>query len=179
MEQLIQSGSTNSFLLSFISSENVFDTALPIDYLSLALIAIFTECWALKQNWVRWSRDEYNHQFDHNIGIGNLRADYDNGNYGFDPLHLRPIDPVENRSMIEKELNHGRLAMIAFVGILVQEYVTGVPLGEAFKSWSGIGDPIITVQSGAQASVSFLTDWWSFVSLKLTESATAGQAKEF
>ena len=37
--------------------------------------------------------------------------------------------------MQEKELNHCRLAMVAFVGILVQEYVTGLPANVALMQY--------------------------------------------
>ena len=54
--------------------------------------------------------------------------DYSNGDYNFDPLQLMPLDSQEKRLMVESELNNGRLAMIAFVGMICQEYVTGIPV---------------------------------------------------
>jgi hypothetical protein len=51
-----------------------------------------------------------------------------NGDYGFDPFGFLPSDSFERREMLEKELNHGRLAMMAFVGILFQEYMLGKPI---------------------------------------------------
>lgn len=46
-----------------------------------------------------------------------------------------PDDPQNRKEMIEFELNHCRLGMIAFVGILVQEYVTGQPILTALRDW--------------------------------------------
>ena len=41
-----------------------------------------------------------------------------------DPLGLKPSDPTEFLAMQNKELNNGRLAMIAIAGMTVQELVT-------------------------------------------------------
>lgn len=46
------------------------------------------------------------------------------GDYGFDPLGFRPKDPKELNLLQTKELNNGRLAMIAVAGIIAQEGVT-------------------------------------------------------
>jgi len=54
-----------------------------------------------------------------------LRPGYYPGDLGFDPLGLAPQDPYEFRIMQEKELAHCRLAMVAAIGFLVQEVVTG------------------------------------------------------
>merc|ERR1740138_1738532 len=53
-----------------------------------------------------------------------IRADHEAGNLGFDPLGLKPEDPAELKEMQTKELNNGRLAMIATAGMIVQELVT-------------------------------------------------------
>jgi light-harvesting complex I chlorophyll a/b binding protein 1 len=47
---------------------------------------------------------------------------------GFDPLGLKPTDPAELKEMQTKELNNGRLAMIAAAGMIVQELATGEKL---------------------------------------------------
>merc|ERR1711924_352443 len=47
---------------------------------------------------------------------------------GFDPLGLKPKDPKEWTDMQNKELNNGRLAMIAAAGIIAQELATGQKL---------------------------------------------------
>merc|ERR1719281_1860058 len=47
---------------------------------------------------------------------------------GFDPLGLKPKDPKEWTDMQTKELNNGRLAMIAAAGMIAQELATGQKL---------------------------------------------------
>merc|ERR1712113_819988 len=47
------------------------------------------------------------------------------GDLGFDPLNLKPTDPKALKEIQTKELNNGRLAMFAVMGILAQELVTG------------------------------------------------------
>jgi light-harvesting complex I chlorophyll a/b binding protein 1 len=46
------------------------------------------------------------------------------GELGFDPLGLKPKDPAELKTIQTKEINNGRLAMLAVAGILMQELVT-------------------------------------------------------
>jgi hypothetical protein len=50
------------------------------------------------------------------------------GDLGFDPLGLKPKDPKEFKDMQTKELNNGRLAMIAAAGMIAQEIATGQKL---------------------------------------------------
>merc|ERR1712159_460448 len=54
-----------------------------------------------------------------------MKEDHMPGNLGFDPLGLKPTDPKELRELQTKELNNGRLAMIAVAGMIAQEYATG------------------------------------------------------
>lgn len=56
---------------------------------------------------------------------GLLRADYIPGDLGFDPLGLKPTDEAEFLAMSNKELQNGRLAMIASAGFMAQELVDG------------------------------------------------------
>merc|ERR1712232_1296934 len=58
-----------------------------------------------------------------------LRAEYTPGDIGFDPLGLKPEDPEEFKIMQTKELQHGRLAMLAAAGFMAQELKTGESLG--------------------------------------------------
>jgi hypothetical protein len=57
-----------------------------------------------------------------------IREDHEPGNLGFDPLGLKPTDEKELIEMKTKELNNGRLAMIAVAGMVAQELVTGQKL---------------------------------------------------
>jgi len=47
------------------------------------------------------------------------------GDMGFDPLGLKPTNAAELKEMQTKELNNGRLAMIAVAGMIVQEGISG------------------------------------------------------
>jgi len=57
-----------------------------------------------------------------------MKEDHEPGNLGFDPLGLKPTDPKELKEMQTKELNNGRLAMIATAGMIAQELATGQKL---------------------------------------------------
>eukprot|EP00746_Dinoflagellata_sp_MGD_P144728 gnl/MRDRNA2_/MRDRNA2_77429_c0_seq1.p1 gnl/MRDRNA2_/MRDRNA2_77429_c0~~gnl/MRDRNA2_/MRDRNA2_77429_c0_seq1.p1 ORF type:complete len:356 (+),score=79.67 gnl/MRDRNA2_/MRDRNA2_77429_c0_seq1:61-1068(+) len=54
-----------------------------------------------------------------------LRSDRMPGDFRFDPLGLKPMNPTEFKEMQTKELNNGRLAMIAAAGMIAQELATG------------------------------------------------------
>merc|ERR1711907_232663 len=51
-----------------------------------------------------------------------IRSDHEAGDLGFDPLGLKPTDEAELKEMQTKELNNGRLAMIAAAGMILQEW---------------------------------------------------------
>jgi len=57
-----------------------------------------------------------------------MRTDRMAGDFGFDPLGIKPEDPKELKEMQTKELNNGRLAMIATAGMIAQEIATGQKL---------------------------------------------------
>jgi len=57
-----------------------------------------------------------------------INPEHESGNLGFDPLGLKPTDPKELKEMQTKELNNGRLAMIAAAGMIAQELATGEKL---------------------------------------------------
>merc|ERR1711937_1086197 len=57
-----------------------------------------------------------------------MKSDHQPGDLGFDPLGLKPTDAVEFKEMQTKELNNGRLAMIAAAAMIAQEVATGEKL---------------------------------------------------
>mmetsp|Transcript_10367 Transcript_10367/g.17170 ORF Transcript_10367/g.17170 Transcript_10367/m.17170 type:complete len:211 (-) Transcript_10367:162-794(-) len=87
----------------------------------------FAELQRAKTGWV----DPADVKFDQ---AGKLNADYYPGDIGFDPLGLKPEDAEELDVMITKELQNGRLAMLAAAGFLAQEAVDGKGILEHFSS---------------------------------------------
>ncbi|KAM3577866.1 hypothetical protein VYU27_000407 [Nannochloropsis oceanica] len=63
-----------------------------------------------------------------NPKIAGMRDDYVAGDLQYDPLGFCPDDDEDFITMRTKELNNGRMAMIAVIGIIAQEIVTGVPI---------------------------------------------------
>merc|ERR1712224_353800 len=57
-----------------------------------------------------------------------MKEDHLPGDLGFDPLGLKPTDPKKFKEMQSKEINNGRLAMIAAAGMIAQEIATGQKL---------------------------------------------------
>ena len=54
-----------------------------------------------------------------------LKEDYFPGDIGFDPLGLKPKDAEEFAAMSTKELQNGRVAMLAVAGFIAQEIIDG------------------------------------------------------
>merc|ERR1712084_96405 len=65
---------------------------------------------------------------------GLMREDHFPGDIGFDPLGLKPQNAEEFNTMATKELQHGRLAMLAAAGFMAQELVDGKGIIEHFQS---------------------------------------------
>jgi len=57
-----------------------------------------------------------------------INLDHKPGDLGFDPMGLKPTNEAELKEMQNKELNNGRLAMIAVAGMVAQEMTTGSKL---------------------------------------------------
>jgi len=83
-------------------------------------------CEALRIS-VGWSNpSEPDHVFQ------KLLPQYVPGDIGFDPLGLKPTDPEEFKIMQTKELQNGRLGMLAAAGFIAQEFATGQTWGSYF-----------------------------------------------
>merc|ERR1712094_87558 len=55
-----------------------------------------------------------------------FKSNYYPGDIGFDPLNLKPTGSFEEfAEMSTKELQHGRLAMLAVAGFVAQELIDG------------------------------------------------------
>ena len=57
-----------------------------------------------------------------------ISKDHAAGDFGFDPLGLKPDNAAELAELQTKELNNGRLAMIGIAGMVVQELVSSSKL---------------------------------------------------
>ena len=53
-----------------------------------------------------------------------LKSDYYPGDIGFDPLGIKPDNAEDFANMQAKELSNGRIAMIAAIGMMGEEFVT-------------------------------------------------------
>ena len=63
-------------------------------------------------------------EFEGKTWLSKLNDRYYPGDIGFDPLGLKPTDPTVYAQMQTKELQNGRLAMLAAMGMIVQEQIT-------------------------------------------------------
>lgn len=89
-------------------------------WLPLLLIIAISESYRVQVGWA-------------NPTSGNfykLNADYKPGTLGFDPLNLYPSDSKAQYDLETKELNNGRLAMIAIAAFVAQELVVEKPIFE-------------------------------------------------
>ena len=81
MEQLSHIPINNNILIQLLLSLHIIDSNtlnllpynIPIDYILVTSFLALFEIRALVRNWTRWRPNEYNHQFDHHIGLGNLK----------------------------------------------------------------------------------------------------------
>merc|ERR1711924_314375 len=88
---------------------------------------------------------------------GVLNEDYYPGDVGFDPLGLKPTDPAEFAEMQTKELQNGRLAMLAAAGFLAQELVNHKPILETLKLLILLDDSEISKNLGINQCINQMT----------------------
>mmetsp|Transcript_28189 Transcript_28189/g.47223 ORF Transcript_28189/g.47223 Transcript_28189/m.47223 type:complete len:229 (+) Transcript_28189:105-791(+) len=72
---------------------------------------------------VGWARPD-------SSGVNKLDPEYEMGDLNFDPFGLKPTDAEELKTLQTKELNNGRLAMIAIGGFVAQELVNSTEIFE-------------------------------------------------
>jgi hypothetical protein len=66
-------------------------------------------------------------------GLFQLRDSYTPGDLAWDPLGLKPTTAAGLKEMSTKELNNGRLAMLAIAAFVIQEEISGLTLAEQLK----------------------------------------------
>merc|ERR1711920_433028 len=110
--------------------DQIDQTAKGIEEVVLLLLApiFLTEMSRASKGWLP---PDYSTEESAKATVRTLRDNYAPGDLGFDPLGLKPKSPAELLEMQNKELNNGRLAMIAVAGMVGQELATGVGLGGA------------------------------------------------
>jgi len=67
-----------------------------------------------------------------------LRDNYYPGDVGFDPLNLKPSDPIAFNSMATREIQNGRLAMIGVAGMCSQELVNHRTIMETLNFYNKV-----------------------------------------
>lgn len=70
-----------------------------LNYMLVILSLVGGEIYALQRNWIRWKRNEYSHQFDNNIGIGNLKDVRINYYSLISPLNIEILSGISMRKL--------------------------------------------------------------------------------
>lgn len=83
------------------------------------LLCAFIEAWSIVNKWEPRSVTKGLNR------AARLRDDAEPGDLEWDPLGWYPTDPVEQQIIKTKELQNGRLAMLAVAGIFAQELTDG------------------------------------------------------
>ena len=99
----------------------------PILFALLGALIAKAETVRAEKGWVEPSKVRYDRP-------GQLRDSYVPGDLNFDPLQLAPEDPDEFFAMQTKELQNGRLAMIAAAGFIAQELVDGLGIVDHYTA---------------------------------------------
>jgi len=115
-------GPANSHLTQVVNYSpilfNIFGTAIAVTELFRAINGWEFPVKALKKN----------EKLEVRTWLTKLNDNYYPGDLGFDPLGMKPKSATDFAEMQTKELQNGRLAMIAAIGMMMQEQVTGNPL---------------------------------------------------
>jgi len=82
--------------------------------IALSVITMITELIRADKGWI-----------PPNEATFTMRDEYVCGDLGFDPLGMKPPTPDSLKLMQTRELNNGRLAMIAIMGFMTQEELFG------------------------------------------------------
>jgi len=106
---------------------------VPAPYICfLLLLPIFmTETTRARKGWLE---PDYSSDATSAATVRTLREDYTPGDLDFDPLGMKPKDAAGLLQMQNKEINNGRLAMLAVAGMVGQELETGLGLFGAYPA---------------------------------------------
>merc|ERR1712125_90815 len=106
---------------------------------AFALLTVAIAAAELKRASIGWVEPNFGEWYN---TFFRLRDNYYPGDVGFDPLNLKPTDPADFADMQTRELQNGRLAMLAVAGMCAQELVNHRSIMETFdfyqKVYSGI-----------------------------------------
>merc|ERR1711966_107299 len=114
---------------------NQFQQVPPYFWLPLVMVIGIAESFRVGAGWA--SPDSAN--------FYKLKDDYVPGDLGFDPLGLCPEDSEELAIMQTKELNNGRLAMLAIALFVIQEVADKGEV-EIFEHWFSNAESFVEVE---------------------------------
>jgi len=103
----------------------------PAFFVWLAVAIFAAEIGRANYGWTRpGAAMEENRELDYDgkTFLTKLNDGYYPGDVGFDPLGLKPSDPKAFAKMQTKELQNGRLAMLAAMGMIAQEQISHATL---------------------------------------------------
>lgn len=102
---------------------------------AFALLTILIAGAELKRATIGWVEPDFG---DWTRTLWKLRDNYYPGDVGFDPLGLKPEDPIVYKNMQTRELQNGRLAMIGVAGMCAQELVNHRSIFETLDFYSKV-----------------------------------------
>ena len=108
-------GVTGPAIIHFQQAESI----LPFFTQNLIGLLLFVEAIDIAKKW-----ENPREMREAGTVIAALKSDSIPGDLGFDPFGLKPKNEKDFKDMQTKELNNGRLAMMAIAGFVAQELVT-------------------------------------------------------